>query len=157
MRWLTAAAALLLAAGCGSQSSTPAQPSSPENEGPISYSAIVGDWYGECTQCKGAGRVWWVSVHVGQDEARFGENVGTIAYGWLDRPLDDPLCSGNLRAREADPPEYLVQELITYVDEVDTCTSGSIRLVHHRGTASLDFTWSHPFLPDATAHLDRQD
>lgn len=157
MRWLTAVAALLLAVGCGSQSPTPAQPSSSENAGPISYASIVGEWYGECTECKGSGRVWWVSIHVRQEEARFGEDVGTIAYGWLDRSLDDPLCSGDLRADDADPPEYDVRELITYVDEVDTCTSGSIRLVHHPGTESLDFLWSHPFLPDARAHLSRQD
>lgn len=156
MRWLTALAALVLAAGCGSQSPT-AQPSPSDDADPISYEAIVGEWFGECIECKGSGRVWWVSVDVRQDEARTGEDVGTVAYGWLDRSLDDPLCSGDLRAREADPPEYLVQELITYVDEVDTCTSGSIRLVHHRGTESLDFVWSHPFLPDATAHLDRRD
>lgn len=152
------AAGLALLVGCGGDSSAITEPEDGSSGAkPVSYEAIAGDWLGECTtdRCQQV-RGWWVSINL-DERAKPGERIGTVAYGWDMDDLADVACNGELRARSANPPTYIVKEMITFVVEGDNCPNGTITLEYDSPSETLSYVWEHPDWNTTTASLNRTD
>lgn len=135
---ITCASAVLLLVACG-DGDPPQGPTETGEAANLDFSAIAGTWSGWAIASGPAGdESFWVSFEL-DSEALEQEKVGTIEEG-LERGTT--LCTGELRALEAEDPVFTVREIIAS----GRCPDADMRLRYdpEEGTVRVDWTPPDP-------------